>query len=234
MSFKMFRYLEKHYTGQYRVKARYDLDTEDFPRNYREEVEEDFDEQYIPCRRGEIRATYKTKRGKDILAWYCESIPMALKVYQEVKEKYPDIEFSPDEDLGLDDEEVRGRLGRKSDALIYFNAEDIDKIAEIVGASTRGARIKPYSIKNLPREKYIIPEEDLQLYVDAIDKYEQMDKARFVKLGNKKFIADHEKQIGNPNASKLNIKELIHSKGLWGEYIEFLNKTTLEDLQDGN
>ena len=166
MSFKMFRYLERHYTGIYRVKAHYDLETLDFPRDEAGGVDNEYDEQYIPCKKGEIRHTYRNTRGKDILVWYCDNIRTGLAVYNELKERFPDVDWEVDEDLGFGKEDIYCNLGRKKDVMIYFEAENIDKVAEVVGATTRGASIRPYSVKNLPKVPYTIPEKDLRYELD--------------------------------------------------------------------
>ena len=117
--------MERHYTGIYRVKAHYDLETLDFPRDEAGGVDSENDEQYIPCKRGEIRHTYRNTRGKDSLVWYCDNIRTGLTVYNELKERFPDIDWEVDEDLGFGKEDIYCNLGRKKDVMIYFEAENI-------------------------------------------------------------------------------------------------------------
>ena len=236
MSFKMFRYLEKHYIGKYRVKAPYDESTLDFPRNENGGIDESFDDQYIPCKKGEIRHTYKNVRGKDILVWYGYGTTLGKNIYKEIKEKYPDIYLEVDEEL--DKNGVPDFFG---DCMIYFDAKDIEKIATIVHPSTYGASIRPYSIKNLPKPPYIIPEEDLQKYKNIINdvKIDKMQLAITIKTINKDFSKAQDDKITKKKKdyihfslaqknSRLKYKEYVHSMGLWEEYLEFLSKE-LED-----
>lgn len=234
MSFKMFRYLEKHYLGKYRVKARYDLDTLDFPRTETGGVEDEYDEQYIPCKRGEIRHTYRNTRGKDILAWYCDNIRTGVAVYNELKEKFPDVDWEIDEDLGIGKDDIYCNLGRKKDVIIYFEASEIDKVASIVDASTRGASIRPYSIKNLPKMPYIIPEKELKDYIKITEKFKgenPLELAQIIRKANKEFALECDKDnkdkvpfVTKQYNSKLKFKEYVHSVGLWDKYLEFLKQ----------
>lgn len=232
MSFKMFRYLEKHYIGIYRVKAHYDLNTLDFPRTDTGGVDEEYDEQYIPCKKGEIRHTYRNTRGKDILLWYCDNIRTGVSVYNELKEKYPEVEWEVDEDLSLGKDDIFCSLGRKKDVIIYFEASDIEKVASVVEPNTRGASIRPYSIKNLPKTPYTIPENELKEYIKVTKKFKgetPLELAQTIKKANKEFAAERDKEdkdkiafITKQYTSKLKFKEYVHSIGLWEEYIEFL------------
>ncbi len=232
MSFKMFRYLEKHYVGKYRVKARYDEYTGDFPRNENGGIDENFDEQYIPCKRGEIRHTYKNTRGKDILVWYCSGTGKGRNVYKEIKEAYPDIYLEVDEEL-----DKHGLPDFVEDCMIYFDAKDIEKIATIVYPSTYGASIRPYSAKNLPKSPYTIPEKDLQKYKDTVNKFnmEPIELAIAIKTTNKEFSQMQDDKVIKKKKdyihfslaqknSRLKYKEYVHSMGLWEEYLEFLSK----------
>lgn len=232
MSFKMFRYLERHYVGKYRVKARYDEYTGDFPRNENGGIDESFDEQYIPCKRGEIRHTYKNTRGKDILVWYCSGTGKGRNVYKEIKGAYPDIYLEVDEEL-----DKHGLPDFVEDCMIYFDAKDIEKIATIVCPSTYGASIRPYSIRNLPKTPYTIPEENLQKYKDIVKKsnMETMEFAIAMRTINKEFSQAQDDKVTKKKKdyihfslaqknSKLKYKEYVHLMGLWEEYLEFLSK----------
>jgi len=131
----MFRYLEK-YTGKYRVLPLLDLETNDFPRDENGEIDEDYDDLYIPFKGGiQIRHTYI----KDTLAIFIldKADSAATKIIDKIHEKYFDV------NLDLD------RVGR--DAFIYFSINDMDKVAEVLGARTSGARIKWYAKSNIKK-----------------------------------------------------------------------------------
>lgn len=133
----MFRYLEK-YTGKYRVLPLLDLETNDFPRDGDGEIDEDYDDLYIPCKGGiQIRHTYI----KDTLAIFIldKADSAATKIIDKIHEKYSNVNL----DLN--------RVGR--DAFIYFSVNDMDKIAEVLGARTSGARIKWYAKSNIKKVK---------------------------------------------------------------------------------
>ena len=42
----------KKYVNTYRVKAHYDKETNDFPRSYDGNIDDTFDDYYIPCQKG--------------------------------------------------------------------------------------------------------------------------------------------------------------------------------------
>ena len=122
----MYRYLEK-YHGKYRVLSDYDLVTLDWPRDSNGEIDESFDDLYIPCKKGIIRHTYD---DYDLLAlcFYNKSASVVNKVYDEIKKKHPEVNLRIDE---------QGR-----DWFIYFYDKDLDTIADIIKPRTSGARIK--------------------------------------------------------------------------------------------
>jgi hypothetical protein len=111
-----------------------------------------------------------------------------------------------------------------------------------VGAKTNGASVSPLSVRNLPKGKYKIPEEDLKEYSEITAKLPVVirpfngsekemvdgllvksiiagfDPIMQKKLGKKLDMKADRKQVG------LKSKEYIHSKGLWQEFIEYLQK----------
>jgi len=210
---RMFRYLEK-YVGKYRVLAPYDTGTEDFPRDESGSIDESFDDMYIPCSKGEIRGT-AFNDDRELLAWYTTSGQQGRNVFKEVKEKYPKIALIED-DCG------------SYDYYFYFEAKDINKIATVVKPRTNGAKIKPFSDKNLPKPVYSIPEEDDIKFNEIVKDLQAIDKMQFVrsccsefdeiiqaKKGKRYDIAAERKK------SKLKPKMFIHSIGLWNDFIKF-------------
>jgi len=137
MSTDMFRYLEK-YVGKYRVLPHLDIQTHDFPRDEKGKIDESFEDLYIPCgSKIEIRHTYEP----NILAFVIEdkATSVADNNIKKIHAKYPEVTLTLD------------RVGR--DAFVYFKADDIDKVAEVLKARTSGARIKWQSKRNLKRGK---------------------------------------------------------------------------------
>lgn len=135
----MFRFLEK-YTGKYRVLPHLDYDTGDFPRDEEGNIDESYDDLYIPCKGGiEIRHSYEPNKLAFILLE--KSPSMVDKIINKVHEKGPEVKFEVD------------RAGK--DAFIYFDAKDIDKVAPVLGARTGGARIKWNAKSNIKKGKKV-------------------------------------------------------------------------------
>lgn len=78
-------------------------------------------------------------------------------------------------DLGVKDVKNYSTDG---DILIRFNEDDLDIVANEVGASTTGADIKPWSVKNLRKLKW---------FKDQKDKY--------IELGYYKELSEEEKEV---------------------------------------
>ena len=212
---KCFRYLEK-YVGKYRVLADLNPDTEDFPRDAEGKIPDTFEDLYIACGKGEIRHTYEP----GILCWRILDKPRTgYNVYEELKSKKLKVEF---DDCG-------------SDVQIFFDEADLDKVAKVVRARTAGAKIKPFSPKNLPRAQYKIPEEDLEQLSNLLSDLDRKVRLRIgrdslklfdtiiAKKKGKKFNVEEER-----DNSGLKPKEFIHSIGLWNEYCKFVKKQIKE------
>lgn len=50
----------------------------------------------------------------------------------------------------------------------HFHPKDLSYIATLLKASTYGADISPFSTRNLPKQKYEIPESDLEQYKQVV------------------------------------------------------------------
>ena len=212
MAFKMFRYLNK-YVGTYRVIARYDESTQDFPRDETGSIDDSFDDIYIPCRRGEIRHSYRDTRGYEVLCWYTDSSTQGKNVYKEL---------SKDKDLWLEADDVD-----PSDYYIYFRAEDIEKIAAVVEPKTNGKKISPFSSKNLPKTPYEIPETDLKKYKAETSGLSMLEVLKLYKGFEEKIPELKGKKFDLKRAKiemRLKGKELIHALGLWNEYVQYIKE----------
>lgn len=218
MADELFRYLEKHYVGKYRVLAPYDLDTEDFPRDDEGRIDEGFDDQYIPCQRGVIKCSYREDQGEPVFCWYSDKLGQGRNLAREIRKEYGKAFWYDYEEVG-------------NDVLLYFKESDFESIAKLVNPRTSGAKIKPYSDKNLPKPSYKIPEKDLKKYLKLTEKMDHVTKMQFLRQcvsdfddviqatkGKKYDIAKERKK------SKLKGKEFIHSIGMWEEYIKFIKE----------
>lgn len=206
----MYRYLEK-YVGTYRVLAEYDRDTMDFPRTDDGKIDPSFEDLYIPCKRGVIKHTYM---GDNILALcFYDKIKMGHNVAKEINDKYKKKVSITTEDFG-------------DDCYIYFNADDIKKIATIVNPKTSGASIKPFSPKNLPKVDYKIPNSDLSKLSKITEGMSKVDKMQFLRKSNSEYLEhiSNKKYDAKQCAkdSRMGTKEFIHSNNMWEDYIEFV------------
>lgn len=212
----MYRYLEK-YTGTYRVLAYYDIELNDFPRDETGSIDKSFDDLYIPCRKGIITHTYDDF-DRLALCIYDKRPSVVNKIYDEIRNKYPKI------NLKL---EILG-----NDGYIYFNADDIKKIATIVKPKTSGAKIKWSDNRNLPKVEYIIPEEDNKQLVKVMDSLTKTQKMHFAKSCNSAFLDSISNSKYDAKTemkkSRLSAKEYIHSIGMWDKYIKFAKKKVKE------
>ena len=217
------RYMMK-YKGKYRLLTPIDQETNDFPRTPNGDVEEDL-EIYITCQHGSKIYAYGTDGHKEMqLAAYVPSLGRGRNVRKAMdKEK---IEYYAYDET---DEEVR----------FLFSSNDIEKVAKLLKAKISGANISPMSKRNLPKDKSVqIPDEDMKRYKDITSSLGK-DKMFSIKSVNKSFMDNvlAKKLKENPRARKpfdyetdmrkmrmsRSIKGYIWSKGLWKEYIDYLN-----------
>ncbi len=205
------------YVGIYRVKAYYDLETNDYPRDHLGNIDESFDDFYIPCKRGLIKHAIC-----DTLSWYTNSTAQGKNVHKKI--------------LEIDSKIITDYYETSSDYVIQFHSDDIEKIAEIVTPHTNGKSIRPYSVKNLPKGRYEINEEDELKFINLLKGLEQTEKLIVVNKAisefDKLFIARRIKEFGKKydykaekRASMLKSKNFIHSVGMWEDFLEIIKKT---------
>ena len=246
----MAGYLFKKYKGIYRVKADYDLLTNDFPRDEIGNIDSSFDDFYIPCaNNGKIR-----HYEQNILFYYCPSVIRFKNILKQIYEdkignldKYKTTKLLKEKEItSYDYEGIYKKLLNKQilvhiDELDFegefrFKTDMMNYIANLVGARTSGANISPFSTKNLPKEKYNIPTRDLNKYkkiIKPIDKIvllahwiKQFDDVIQAKKGNT-YDINAERKL-----SCLSGKEYIHSIGLFDDYLEFL-QDKVSEYQNG-
>lgn len=208
----MSRYLTK-YVGKYRVKAMYDLSTNDFPRLENGNIDPSFEDIYIPCKANcMIRHAYY-----DNLSAYIPSLKRGHNLIKQITDKYgKDIIYDIDE--------------TDAEVVFHFKAVNIEKIAEFMLPLTSGCSISPFSKKNLPKAKYEIPEKDLEEYKKIIKDIPLPKMRKLVKLiegFDKTIVKSKGKKYdvkSERTKSSLKHKEFIHKIGLWNEFIEYLQK----------
>ncbi len=127
------------------------------------------------------------------------------------------------------DEEVR----------FLFSSNDIEKVAKLLKAKISGANISPMSKRNLPKDNSVtIPDDDMAMYKNVTSSINSGNMVRLKSL-NKSFMDNvlAKKLKENPRARKPfdyktdmrkmmlsgKTKEYIWVKGLWKEYVDYLN-----------
>lgn len=219
----MSNYLMK-YKGTYRILPELCTNTNDFPRNEAGGIDEDCGI-YIPCQYGSkiyYWGLNESRRG--VLAAYIPSKSRGRNIKKEMGKQ--GINFF---DYDESDEE----------AMFKFLATDIDKVATMLKAKTRGANISPFSSKNLPKNKEVtIPEESIGKYKNISCKVSKKDVLMFKKWNDDFLINVMQKSIRKKTKNKKydikadmkrmklsrQVKEFIYAKGFWDDYCSYLDE----------
>ena len=113
--------------------------------------------------------------------------------------------------------------------------DKMKKLEKYLKPKTNGARISPFSIRNIkPKTKYKIPNEDLLRYKDLMKNLSQKEVLSFGLYTNNfiKSLVSKKNTMENIKADMklkgLKGKEYIHSIGKWNEYIKYLEKEIKE------
>lgn len=247
-------YLNK-YKNFYRLKAPIDKNTNDFPKKL-DGSNEDIDV-FIKCKKGKIfhyghgvLQAYIPKLGvgRNIL----KSIGLELNVnidnYTNTKNKkdgslYTDKDGNPTKFYDYDnfykaieeDKTIFDIEETDEEILFKFKDRNIELIAKYMQPQISGSSISPFSNRNIPKEKYEIPLEDLQKYKEIISVIPKEDILSISHI-TKDFIANIPKKYKEfkgkdikteQKKSCLKGKEFLHSINLWDDYLKYL-KTELD------
>lgn len=226
----MFRYLMK-YVGKYQVLTELTTDTNDFIRNDDGSISDDYDELYIPCAfDGKIKHTYRD----GVLAYFIDKPRTLKRLMTELSAS--GIEYEEDD----------------SEEFFYFNDADMKVVAKIVGAKTKGKKIKPFDEKNIPNKidkkvksskpikivsEYEIPSKDnMEFYSILAPIKDRSQKIQLTKKCVKDFDAVIKSTKGFDPAKErekvgIKPKEYIHSIGMWREYLKFIRKAVEESFK---
>ncbi len=220
----MDNYLTTHYKGKYRVKAHYDLSTNDFVRDADGELDESFGDFYLSGRAGiEIKhcvgselACYipKLQLGNNILKSYYN------KMIGERKDKSIEIIVT---EL-MENRYINGCDILSTEIFFTFDAKHLDDLAPIVKLKTSGATISPFSVRNLPRKPYTIPKRDMDKYKKARGELTGLQISRlqdaFIRERcDKDFKSKMKKEM-------LKANQYIHKIGLWDDYCEWIKENS--------
>ena len=211
----MAGYLVNHYKSIYRIMPVIDKSTNDFARDYTGKI--DKDNVYIAC-------YYDIKiwhYGGSKLIAYIPSLQRGHNIIKSLKKAGVNV-FDCDDS----DEEV----------IFKFDASDIETVTSFIKPKTSGAGISPFSSKNLPKANVYIPEDKLAKYKSLISK---LDNPLDIRGFNTSFLNNVLAKKLRPKgkrkpfdyksdmiAMKLShdVKGYIWSKGLFEDYLEFLEK----------
>lgn len=211
----MAGYLVNHYKSIYRIMPVIDKSTNDFARDYTGKI--DKDNVYIAC-------YYDIKiwhYGGSKLIAYIPSLQRGHNIIKSLKKAGVNV-FDCDDS----DEEV----------IFKFDASDIETVTSFIKPKTSGAGISPFSSKNLPKANVNIPEDKLAKYKSLISK---LDNPLAIRGFNTSFLDNVLAKKLRPKgkrkpfdyksdmmAMKLShdVKGYIWSKGLFEDYLEFLEK----------
>lgn len=224
----MNHYLMK-YKGTYRVLPELDMNTNDFPRDSNDNIESSCG-LYITCQGGAKIYDYG-KDGKYMQL--CAYIPSRTRGRNIVKKlDSVGIKYSCYDET---DEEVA----------FLFPSTEIDEVAKLLKAKTSGASISPFSKRNLPKSTVEIPDDEMTRYKKVTSRLNRGDTL-VIKNINISFMNDvlakklREKGKRRPFDFKSDQKTLglsrdtkgyIYTKGLWNEYLEYLEANIDEHLK---
>lgn len=198
------------YKGKYRLRTPIDEKTRTFPREYNGTYSEN--DIYIDCQKGKI-----FHYGKGFLQYYTDSLGRGRNIIKAINN-----------DLG---EGIINNIEQTdSEVLFRFNSKYMEQLEPYLKPKTSGANISPYSTKNLPKTKYIIPDEDLIIYKEIV---QNLGQNRIIELTHKtndfiKSLATKRNPLDKIKADMalkgLKGKEYLHSIGKWNDYIKYLEK----------
>lgn len=209
----MAGYLVKHYKSVYRILPVINNATNDFCRDYDGKIDED--NVYIPCYHNSRIWHY----GRSKLIAYIPSVQRGHNVIKSLNKMGVNV-IEPDES----DEEVTFK----------FNASDMDQVASLMKPKTSGAKTSVFSTKNLPKAQVDIPENELARYKSLVSKLDNPLKiktlngmfldevlAKKLRPKGKRKPFDYESDMVRMCLTR-DVKGYIWSKGLWEDYLKFL------------
>ena len=218
----MDNYLVSHYKGKYRVKAHYDLDTNDFIRDAEGELDDSFGDFYLSGRSGiEIHhgvgselACYvpKLQLGNNVLKSYYEVMigKRGKKSIDKIVEELKENGYVNDVDI------------LSIEVFFTFDAKYLDDLAPIIKLKTSGATISPFSVKNLPRKPYNIPKADMDIYKEAKGELTGLQISRIQDAYIREKCDEDFKTKMKKEMLKAN--QYIHKLGLWEDYCGYIKE----------
>lgn len=123
-----------------------------------------------------------------------------------------------------------------SEVEFKFKTADMNAVANLLKASSFGADITPYSLKNFPKANVTIPTDKMDEYkkiIAAIQKEDLLTFSRFTqsflsdvlakKLGRRNKPFDYKSDMKKLMMAR-QTKEYIYTKNMWDEYLKYLEE----------
>ena len=218
----MDMYLVNHYKGTYRVKAHYDLGTNDFIRDADGNLDNDFADFYLSGRNGiEIKHAYgselacyvpKLQLGNNILKSYYEKTigDYGKKSVETIASELIKKGYANDVDV------------LSAEVFFTFDAKYLDILAPIVRLKTAGASISPFSTRNLPKAPYTIPKKDMDKYKKAKGDMSGLEIGRLTdKFINETFDDNFRTDM---RKEMLKANQYIHKLGYWDAWCDYVKE----------
>lgn len=222
-------YLMK-YKGQFRILPVLDTKYHDLPRDANGNISHEDVELYIACQYGNKITEYGTENGRMTLQAYIPSLGRGRNI-----KKAMDAQGIPYTNYHETDEEVE----------FHFKAKDIAPIAELMKVKTGGANISPFSTKNLPKTDIKIPAEEIERYRTITAEVQKEDLLIIHRITTDFLTNILEKRLKKLEGKKFNLaidmrklmmsrmaKEYIWSKGMFEEYLSYLQKKIKKFYED--
>jgi hypothetical protein len=218
----------RRYVGTYRVKAHYDLETNDFPKGYDNTIDNNFDDYYISCNNnGEIKHISYTSN----LMYYNEKISVVYRILKALIKHELGIEATTRAEVEKNMSKLKLVYNidlMDSEGCFDFKAENLAELAGFLKPHTSGKSISPLSPKNLPKAPYEIPAKDMDTYKKATNAIgcEGIEKMRIINDINNAFKKDvlGDEYLKEQRKLALGFKEFIHTKGLWNKYVDYIEQ----------
>ncbi len=199
------------YVGTYSVLAEYDRSTNDWVRDEYGNLDESFEDYYIPLENNKGRILYYYD---NILILYIVGDSDLYRKLKGVQKKNP---VKKAKEYGIHDSKGDG------EGFIHINAKDLPKYLPFITPSVKNKSRDPFDIKNLPVQ-YKIPKKDLNKSEEIISKINSQGGFKMADLSRKFIKTVCNVELSEFRKSGLTFCNFIHKSGKWDEFLIFLQK----------
>lgn len=199
------------YVGTYSVLAEYDRSTNDWVRDEYGNLDESFEDFYIPLEDDKGRILYYYDK---ILILYITGDSALYRKLKNIQKKNP---VKKAKELGIHD------LSGSGEGFIHINEKDLPKYLEYITPKTTNKKRDPFDYRNLP-VPYKIPKKDLKDSEEIISKINSQGNFKFANLSRKFIKTVCNVDLSDFRKSGLTFSNFIHQNGKWEEFLIFLKK----------